>query len=85
MAVRYREATVAITSPSPYVPAADLVSLQEASDLFWETGHEAAPRTLKRWLTKAGIPCVRRGRDDYASWTELLKLHRQVVDGRLER
>ena len=76
---------MAIASLSPYIPAADMVSLQEASELFRETGHEASPRTLKRRLIAAGYECVRRGRDDCASWTQLLKVHANMVDERTSR
>jgi hypothetical protein len=79
---------VAVTTLSPSVPTpvgSDLVSLTEASELFRETGHEASPRTLKRWATRHGVTVVRHGRADWASWTDLLEIHAAEVDEREER
>jgi hypothetical protein len=73
---------VAITVHSPYAFTSDLVTMQEASDLFAETGHEVKPRTLKRWAVKAGVTIERAGRDDFASWTDLLEVHAKEVDRR---
>jgi hypothetical protein len=73
---------VAITSLSPHLPAADIVTLTDASALFQETGHDASPRTLKRWCVKHGINVSRIGRDDAASWSDLLVVHAREVDAR---
>ncbi|WP_328545417.1 hypothetical protein [Streptomyces europaeiscabiei] len=73
---------VAVTSLSPHLPAADLVTLTEASELFSETGHEASVRTLKRWCTKHGIPVDRVQRADCASWSDLLVIHAREVEAR---
>jgi hypothetical protein len=71
------------TVASPYVFDTDLVSLTEASALFAETGHPATPRTLKRWALKHGVTVERAGRDDIASWSDLLQVHAEEVDRRL--
>jgi hypothetical protein len=64
--------------------APDLVSLTEASALFAETGHPVATRTLKKWAVKHGVTIHSRGagRDDYASWSDLLEVHAIEVDRR---
>ena len=76
---------MAIATPppaeTPSVP--DLVTLAEASTLLEETGHPARSRTLKRWLVKHGRPVAsRRGRDDQASWSDILEVHAVEVDAR---
>jgi hypothetical protein len=75
---------LAISVHSPYAFATDLVSLQEAADLFAECGPEYAvkPRTLKRWAVKHGVTVERAGRDDVASWTDLLEVHAREIDRR---
>lgn len=73
---------VTTLSPAPYGPVSDVVSLQEASELFRDTGHEASPRTLKRRALRAGKPVTRVGRADYASWSDLLEVHADMVDER---
>lgn len=76
-----------IISPS-YPPASDaaddIVSLKEASALFAECGpgREASPRTLKRWCVKHGVHTTRVGKEDHASWTDLLEIHAEEVDRR---
>lgn len=71
---------MAISVHSPYVFTSDLVTMQEACVLLAESGFEVKPRTLKRWAVKAGITIERAGRDDLASWTDLLEVHRDEVD-----
>ena len=78
---------MAISTLSPYEPtpaAADPVSLKEASALFAECGreYEASPRTLKRWCVKHGVRTQRVGKEDHASWSDLLEIHREEVDRR---
>ncbi|MBE4761796.1 hypothetical protein [Streptomyces caniscabiei] len=73
---------MAVTSLSPHLPASDLVTLTEASELFRETGHEATVRTLKRWCVKHGIQVERVQRADCASWSDLLVIHAREVDAR---
>jgi hypothetical protein len=73
---------VAISTPSPYSAESDLVSLQEASELFRDTGHEASVKVLKRRAVRAGKPVRRVGRSDYASWSDLLEVHADMVDER---
>lgn len=82
---------MAVTTLSPYHPAPDNaedpVSLTEASALFAECGreYEVPVRTLKRWCVKHGVRTERIGRDDYASWTDLLEIHREEIDRREAR
>ncbi len=73
---------MAVTSLSPHLPASDLVTLTEASELFRETGHEATVRTLKRWCVKYGIQVERVQRADCASWSDLLVIHAREVEAR---
>jgi len=73
---------VTTTVASPYAFNTDLVSLVEASALFAKTGHPATPRTLKRWAVKHGVTVERAGRDDIASWSDLLVVHAEEVDRR---
>jgi hypothetical protein len=75
---------LAITVHSPYAVAPDLVSMREAADLFAECGpqYEVKPRTLKRWALKHNVPVKRAGRDDVASWTDLLEVHARETDRR---
>lgn len=75
---------MAITVHSPYVFATDLVSLKEASALFAKCGpgREASPSTLKRWADRHGITVERAGRDNLASWTDLLEIHAKEIDRR---
>jgi hypothetical protein len=76
---------MAVTTLSPIGPAGaaqDMVTLQEASALLEDTGHPARTRTLKRWCLKHSVPIVRYGRDDWASWTDLLEIHAKEVDAR---
>ena len=78
------EAVVAVTtlSSAPYSPVSDAVSLQEASELFRETGHEASVKVLKRRALRSGKPVTRIGKSDYASWSDLLEVHADMVDER---
>ena len=69
-------------SPIPSGAASDMVTLQEASALFEPTGYPAKPRTLKRWCLKHGVEVTRHGRDDWASWSDLLEIHAKEVDAR---
>lgn len=73
---------MAISTASPYTTAPDLVSLPEASALLKDTGHPAAPRTLKRRAVAAGVALEKRGTTYYASWSDLLLLHAEMVDSR---
>lgn len=72
---------MAIAQLSPHAPA-DEISLGDASVLFAETGHPASIRTLQRWCRKHGTAITRHGRADYASWTDLLRVHAAEVDRR---
>ena len=73
---------MAVTSLSPHLPPSDLVTLEEASALFRDTGHPVCKRTLKKWCVKHGIPVYRAGRPDCASWSDLLEIHAREVDAR---
>ena len=59
----------------------DPVTYKEASALFAQTGHPAAPGTIARWVKEAieagqTIPVERVRRTDRVSWSMLLRLHR---------
>lgn len=73
---------MAISVHSPYVFATDLVSMKEAAALFAECGpqYSVSVRTLKRWAVKHGIPVEKAGKDDVASWSDLLEVHRTEID-----
>jgi hypothetical protein len=64
---------------SPYV-ARDEVKVQDAVELFRETGHPIALDTLVRQSRARGVTLVRRGRANWASWTDLLEVHAAWVD-----
>lgn len=66
---------------SPYV-GSDEISLGDASLLFADTGHPISKRTLQRQCKAREVPLARHDREDYASWTALVKLHRDWVDAR---
>lgn len=82
MAVDSVGGRMATCSLSPQLPAADVISLGDASALFAETGHPASVRTLQRWCRRHGTPLKRHGRADYASWADLLVVHAAEVDRR---
>lgn len=62
-------------TPVPEFLPRDIVSLQEASAMFQETGRPASPRTLKRRARAAGVTVVRHGAADHASFSDLLQVH----------
>jgi hypothetical protein len=66
---------------SPYV-APDETKLADAVELFRETGHPLSVTTLERRCRKAGVPLVRHGRANHASWSAMLKVHAAWVDAR---
>ncbi|QLJ06783.1 hypothetical protein HZZ00_37785 (plasmid) [Streptomyces sp. NEAU-sy36] len=72
---------MAVSLISPYV-AADEIKLKEAADLLAETGHPISVSTLERLCRRQGVPMTKHGRANAASWTELLKLHRNWVNSR---
>ena len=63
---------------SPYI-ATDEIRLKDAVDLLAETGHPVALSTLERLCRRHGVTMVKDGRANAASWSELLKLHRDWV------
>ncbi|MGQ4437957.1 excisionase [Streptomyces violaceoruber] len=70
---------MAATLISPYA-ATDDVTLKEASALLAETGYPASVETLRRWCRKYNVPLVKHGRAHYASWTQIIKAHRDEID-----
>lgn len=68
-------AVAPVPTPAPDSPPRDIVSLQEASELFRETGHPATPRTLRRRARAAAVPLVQHGVYYYASFSDLLVVH----------
>jgi hypothetical protein len=72
---------MAVSHMSSLVPV-DEISLNEAIELFAETGHPIKKDTLTRQCRKRGVVLESRGRHSYGSWTDLLKVHRDWVNGR---
>ena len=70
---------MAVSYMSPIVPT-DEISLSDALELFAETGHPVKMDTLVRQCRKRGVLLERRGKHNYSSWTDLLKVHRDWVD-----
>lgn len=66
---------------SPYA-APDEIKLKDAVELFRETGHPIDQRTLERQSRARGVKFVKYGGANYASWTDLLKVHAAWVDAR---
>ncbi|MFF7795613.1 hypothetical protein [Streptomyces sp. NPDC007991] len=64
---------------SPFV-ARDEVSLGDAVELFRETGHPISKSTLERQCRARGVVLVKRGRANWASWSDLLRVHAAWVD-----
>ena len=79
-----REATVAVTFMSPYI-AGDEISLSDAVALLAETGHPISKSTLERQCRAQGVTLIRRGRPNYASWSDLLRVHKAWVHDRRDR
>jgi hypothetical protein len=76
---------VAISTAAPYSSSApDLVSLKEAASLFAQCGpgRTVDRKTLKRWAVKHGVRVERVGREDWASWSDLLEVHAKEIDRR---
>lgn len=74
---------MAVTSYSP-IPASipDPVTFKEAAALFAETGHPVSANTLIRRARAKGCDIERVGRTDYASYSDLLEVHAEVVRAR---
>ena len=72
---------MAVSYMSPYI-AADETPLSEAVELFAETGHPVSKSTLERLCRKSGVQLTRHGRTNFASWSDLLQLHRDWVLGK---
>jgi hypothetical protein len=64
---------------SPY-DAADEIKVADAVELFHQTGHPISLSTLERQSRARGVALVKRGRANWASWTDLLKVHAAWVD-----
>jgi hypothetical protein len=58
--------------------------MREAAGMLSECGprYRVDARTLKRWAVKHGVPVWKAGRDDMASWTDLLEVHNIETDRR---
>ncbi|MFE6412625.1 hypothetical protein ACFVOR_37460 [Streptomyces sp. NPDC057837] len=69
---------------SPYV-ARDEISIGDAVELFRETGHSMDKTTLTRQCRARNVRLVKRNRALYASWSDLLIVHRDWVDAREAR
>jgi hypothetical protein len=69
---------MALANTSPY--AADEISLGDAVELLRKTRLPISKDELARQCRKRGVTLVRRGRPNYASWTDLLKVHAAWVE-----
>jgi hypothetical protein len=67
---------------SPYVPSGDETKMDDAVALLEETGHPISKSTLERQCRARGVRLTRRGRANYASWTDVLEVHAKWVDAR---
>ena len=59
---------------SPYI-ATDEISITDAVGLFSETGHPISKSTLERQCRARGVSLIRRGKSNFASWSDLLEVH----------
>ncbi|MEU5741992.1 hypothetical protein ABZ784_28870 [Streptomyces tendae] len=67
---------------SPYVPAGDETKMDDAVALLHETGHPISKSTLERQCRARGVTLTKRGRANYASWSDVLIVHAAWVDSR---
>lgn len=74
---------MAVSLISPYI-AADETKLKDAAALLAESGYPVSVSTLERLCRRHNVPMTKHGRANAASWTELLKLHRDWVTSRLD-
>jgi hypothetical protein len=72
---------VALIGPSD---AADEVKLKDAVELLGKTGHPITLDTLVRQSRARDVALVRRGRANWASWSDLLEVHAAWVDSQEE-
>ncbi|MDX2658316.1 helix-turn-helix domain-containing protein [Streptomyces scabiei] len=76
---------MAATSPAP--AHSDLVTVEEAVELFRETPHPVSVTTLKRWIRKHRLSVTPEpwpGRANRVSYSDLLEVHRDEI-GRREQ
>jgi hypothetical protein len=66
---------------SPYA-ARDERTMDDAVLLLEETGYPISKSTLERQCRKRGVPLTRRGRANWASWSDVLEVHAAWVDSR---
>jgi hypothetical protein len=72
---------VAVSLMSPYV-AVNETSIGDAVELLRETPYPISKSTLERQCRARGVTLVRRGRANYASWNDLLRVHAAWVEAR---
>lgn len=65
---------------SPY--AGDETSIGDAVEMLRKTGYPISKTTLERQCRARGVELFKRRGRNYASWTDLLKVHRDWVDER---
>ena len=77
---------MAIQTVPPHPVPVDLYTIQEISGLLRQTGHPASDTTIRRWVAARGLYVEyhrRHGRRyAYASFTEIMEVHRDWVAGR---
>jgi hypothetical protein len=64
------------------VAASDFLTIEEISHLLRQTGHPASASTLRRWIKRNGVYTERRGRADYASFSDVLLVHKKMITKR---
>ncbi|MEU9014323.1 hypothetical protein AB0D12_32040 [Streptomyces sp. NPDC048479] len=70
---------MAIESVAPHMVASDMFPLKTISAKLAETGHPASVTTLRTWIKDRGIHTERIRRTDYASYSDILAVHRDMV------
>ncbi|WP_371099848.1 hypothetical protein [Streptomyces sp. PU_AKi4] len=63
---------------SPY--AGDETSIGDAVEMLRKTGHPISKTTLERQCRARGVQLFKHRGRNYASWTDLLKVHRDWLD-----
>lgn len=61
--------------PSSQAAASDLVTWEEATELFRQAGVRVTRRTIHRWAVADKVPIRCRGKALVASWSDLLVAH----------
>ncbi|MFC9891496.1 hypothetical protein [Streptomyces pilosus] len=60
--------------------AGDETRIGDAVELLKKTGYPISKSTLERQCRARGVKLIKYDRANWASWTDLLKVHRDWVD-----